>query len=79
MQTTFRVALVAGAVVGGVTVALIGARAALGVDAATFAASAVLVRFGTRARPATAESDFHALKQLRGESGCSWATRRSAR
>ena len=66
MQTTFRVALVAGAVVGGVTVALIGARAALGVDAATFAASAVLVRFGTRARPATAESDFHALKQLRG-------------
>ena len=65
MQTTFRVALVAGAAVGGVTVALIGARAALGVDAATFAASAVLVRFGTRARPATAEPDFHALKQLR--------------
>ena len=52
MQTSFRVAIVAGAAVGGVVVALIGARPALGVDAATFAASAVLVRFGTRARPA---------------------------
>jgi hypothetical protein len=54
MQTSFRVALVAGAAVGGVTVALIGARPALGVDAATFVASAVLVGFGTRARPAAA-------------------------
>ncbi len=54
MQTTFRVAVVAGAAVGGVMVALIGARSALGVDAATFVASAVLVRFGTRARPAPA-------------------------
>jgi len=52
MQTTFRVALVAGAAAGGVTVALIGARPALGVDAATFVASAALVRLGTRARPA---------------------------
>ena len=50
MQTSFRVALVAGAAVGGVVVALIGARPALGVDAATFVSSAVLVRFGTRAR-----------------------------
>ena len=54
MQTTYRVAIVVGAAVGGVIVALIGARFALGVDAATFVASAVLVRFGTRARPAPA-------------------------
>ena len=64
MQTSFRVAIVAGAAVGGVVVALIGARPALGVDAATFAASAVLVRFGTRARPAAAEPGRDALKQL---------------
>ena len=64
MQTSFRVAIVAGAAAGGVVVALIGARPALGVDAATFAASAVLVRFGTRARPATAEPGLSALKQL---------------
>jgi MFS family permease len=52
MQTSFRVAMVAGAAAAGVVVALIGARPALGIDAATFAASAALVRFGTRARPA---------------------------
>ncbi len=54
MQTSFRVALVAGAAAGGVTVALIGARPALGIDAATFAASAALVGLGTRRRPAAA-------------------------
>jgi MFS family permease len=54
MQTSFRVALVAGAAAAGVTVAFIGTRPALGVDAATFVASAALVRFGTRARPAAA-------------------------
>lgn len=65
MQTSFRVALVAGAAVGGATVALIGTRPALGVDAATFAASAVLVRFGTRARPAAGPGlGPGALKQL---------------
>ena len=51
MQTSFRVAIVAGAVAGGITVAFLGARPALGVDAATFVASAMLVRFGTRSRP----------------------------
>jgi len=64
MQTSFRVAIVGGAAAAGVVVALIGSRPALGVDAATFAASAVLVRFGTRARPATAERGRGALKQL---------------
>ncbi len=52
MQTTFRAAMVAGAAAGGVTVALIGTRPALAMDAATFAVSAALVRFGTRARAA---------------------------
>jgi MFS family permease len=64
MQTSFRVALVAGAAVGGLTVAFIGARPALGVDAATFVASAVLIRWGTRARPASGEPGLHALRQL---------------
>ena len=64
MQTSFRVALVAGAAVGGVTIALLGARPALALDAATFAASAGLIRWGTRARPAPARSERHALRQL---------------
>jgi hypothetical protein len=66
MQTSFRTATVAGAAAGGVTVAFIGARPALGADAVTFAASAVLVRFGTRARPAAAGPGpgSGALKQL---------------
>ena len=64
MQTSFRVAIVAGAAAGGVVVALIGSRPALGVDAATFAASAALVRCGTRARPATVEPGRGALEQL---------------
>ena len=63
MQTSFRVAIVAGAAVGGVTVAFIGVRPALGVDAVTFLASAVLVRFGTRARPAAGPGPGP-LKQL---------------
>jgi hypothetical protein len=64
MQTSFRIALVAGAAVGGVAVAFLGARPALGLDAATFIASAVLIRFGTKARPAPHRVDQHALRQL---------------
>ena len=65
MQTSFRVAIVAGAAAGGLVVAVIGARPALGVDAATFAVSAVLVRAGTGARPAAAGPGPSARKQLR--------------
>ncbi len=54
MQTTYRVALVVGAAAGGVMVAVIGARSALGADAATFVASAFIVGLGTRARPVPA-------------------------
>lgn len=52
MQTSFRIAVVVGAAVGGLLVALAGARPALGADAATFAVSALLIRYGTRIRPA---------------------------
>jgi predicted MFS family arabinose efflux permease len=52
MQTSFRVAVLAGTAVAGLAVAALGARTALGADAATFALSALLLRFGTRARPA---------------------------
>jgi predicted MFS family arabinose efflux permease len=57
MGSTSRVVIVAGSAVAGLTVAIFGARLALGVDAATFVASAVLVRFGVHARPAAASSE----------------------
>jgi MFS family permease len=56
IQTTFLAADVAGAACGGLAVALAGVRPALGIDAATFAASALLIRLGTRARPAAAQA-----------------------
>lgn len=55
MQTTFRVGIVAGAAAGGVTVAFIGARSALGIDAVTFLASAIIIQFGIHVRAAAAE------------------------
>ncbi|HMD94918.1 MAG TPA: MFS transporter [Trebonia sp.] len=67
MQTTFKTAIVVGAAAGGLAVALIGARAALGIDAATFVISAALIRFGTRARPApVGKSGPGALARLSG-------------
>jgi predicted MFS family arabinose efflux permease len=55
MQTTFRVGIVAGAAAGGVTVAFIGARFALGIDAVTFLASAILIQCGIHVRAAAAK------------------------
>ena len=52
IQTTNRSVVVVGTAAAGFVVALAGARPALGADAATFVASALLVRFGVRARPA---------------------------
>jgi predicted MFS family arabinose efflux permease len=57
MVSTNRVVVVAGSAAGGLVVALFGARPALGADAATFVASALLVRFGVRARPAPASGE----------------------
>jgi MFS family permease len=66
LQTTFRVVIVAGTAAGGLVVAFLGARPALGVDAATFVVSAVLLRVGVRARPAAASRSEkkNALLQL---------------
>ncbi len=60
VQTTFRAGLVAGAAVGGIAVASLGARPALIVDAVTFAVSALLVRFGTARRPAATAGEVAA-------------------
>jgi predicted MFS family arabinose efflux permease len=54
LQSTTRVVIVGGAAAGGLVVALFGARPALAADALTFVASALLILFGTRARPAAA-------------------------
>lgn len=66
LQTTIRMGIVVGAAAGGVTVALIGARTALGVDALTFLASACVVRFGMHPRAASAKAGPNALVQLGG-------------
>ena len=66
MQSTFLAIVVAGAAAGGLTVAVLGARPALGFDAATFVLSALLIKFGIRARPAAATSVPSALRQLAG-------------
>jgi len=54
LQSTTRVVMVSGAAIGGLVVALFGAWPALGADALTFVASALLIACGTRARPAAA-------------------------
>jgi MFS family permease len=53
-QVTLQVGMVSGFALGGLVVALLDVRGALLIDAATFAASAVLVRAGVRSRPAAA-------------------------
>ena len=57
MGSTLRAVIVAGSAIGGLMVALVGARPALGVDAATFIASALLLQFGVHARPAVAANE----------------------
>jgi hypothetical protein len=54
LQSTTRVVVVAGSAAGGLVVALLGARPALGADAATFIASALLIQAGVRSRQAAA-------------------------
>jgi MFS family permease len=51
-QLTLQVGMVSGYAIGGLVVAFLGVRTALLADAATFLASAVLVRFWVRRRPA---------------------------
>jgi MFS family permease len=68
MQMTMRMLVVGGAALGGLTVALIGARYALGIDDLTFIASGVLLVIGLRARPAPSSSHVPnaALQLLQG-------------
>jgi hypothetical protein len=57
MGSTSRVVTVAGSAAGGLIVALFGARPALGADAATFIASALLIQFGLKYRQPAAAGD----------------------
>jgi MFS family permease len=57
LQTTLLVGQVAGAAGGGLAVHFIGVRPSLVIDAVTFLLSSVLIRFGTRARPAAARPE----------------------
>jgi predicted MFS family arabinose efflux permease len=52
LQSTFRILIVAGAAIGGLLVALVGARSALGIDAVSFAASGLILQAGLKPRPA---------------------------
>ena len=54
LQSTSRAVFVGGAALGGLVVAVFGARPALAADALTFVGSGLLVLLGTRARPAAA-------------------------
>jgi MFS family permease len=53
-QTALQAGMVAGFALGGIVVAALHAGGALGLDAVTFAASALLVQFGVRRRPSAA-------------------------
>ena len=64
-MTTYQAAQVAGFVAGGAVVGFFGARAALGVDAGTFLASAAILALGVRSRPAPA-ADPAAVKDGEG-------------
>jgi MFS family permease len=63
-QTTLQVGMVSGFAVGGVVVAVLGVRTALLADAATFAASALLVRLWVRQRQAAAAPAARRPSQL---------------
>jgi MFS family permease len=64
--TTYQVALVIGFAAGGTLVAFFGTRTALILDAATFVASALIVRIWVRARPAAATGRHHESSRLAG-------------
>ena len=55
-QLTFQAGMVLGFALGGVTVAALGTRGALGTDAATFAVSALLLSLWVHKRPAAAQA-----------------------
>ena len=62
--TTYQFALVLGFVAGGTLVAFFGTRTSLVLDAATFAASALIIRTWIRARPAAAAERHHESSRM---------------
>ena len=64
--TTYQFAQVIGFAVGGTLVAFFGTRTSLVIDAATFAASALIVRAWVQARPAAAAGTHHESSRLAG-------------
>ena len=72
---TLQGAQIFGFAVGGVVVAGVGARSALAVDAATFLASAWLIRTGIRARPGHSAAEREGVSWRRGAS-LVWRDRR---
>ena len=64
--TTYQFAQVLGFAAGGAAVGFFGTRLSLAIDAATFAASALIVRIGVRARPAPAPGGYHEPSRLAG-------------
>jgi MFS family permease len=63
-QTALQIGMVAGFALGGVVVSVLRVPGALAVDALTFAASALLVRFGVLARPAASRHGAAAVSRL---------------
>jgi MFS family permease len=56
VQSTARAMLVVGSAIGGLIVALVGARWALGIDAGSFAASGLILQVALKRRPAADQS-----------------------
>jgi len=69
MQTTNRAGRLIGFAVGGAVVGLAGARSSMGIDAATFAVSALLLRAGVRLRPVPRHPDGGAARRRPAWSG----------
>jgi MFS family permease len=63
-QTALQTGMVAGFALGGIVVAGLHAGGALGLDAATFAASALLVQLGVRRRPAAISAGAASTSRL---------------
>jgi MFS family permease len=67
MQTTNRSGRLIGFAAGGAIVGLVGAHPAMGLDAATFVASALLLRAGVRARAVPVRPESHLTAPARPE------------
>lgn len=73
---TIEIAQLGGFALGGILVAAIGARPALAIDGATFAASALLLRVYLRSRPAVAVTAARGLASVRAGIATVWGDSR---